>query len=669
MSYTSNYNLNIRLSALEARINALVPPPPGYTYDLLSVLGVGNSAGTFDIDMNANDILDVNNIDVVTINGSAYPPVETQGLQEVLDINNTAIDQAVILESLGTGTQIVRSTLQADPTNNSNLELRLVEPGVSVSLVTANANASVPQIGTTFINSGSGASAQNSVRSQLNQSQYLSTVTGGGIGSTTTINTSTGAVQNTGAITDGTTTATNALSATLSFAGTGSSWTTGSNSASIVTNADGTSAKDTCSYTGGGFITSTEMNAQAGVTEYLASVADTGTSLTTKRFLTSNGSVFNRDRATDGAGITVTSDELTDYTLNVSSTKTFDNGTILNTLTQTVNPVVVSQANLFKTTGVDESLSAMNAQNGNANVACSYQTDVADISNIANMEVTTGSAICSVQAVSLLSGLSQLLRMETGLLGDALLEHLVPGAGINNLKIQSTNKLLLQSASLNATATNLSMTSASAGGSAVPLLTLTNTNATGAVAMEVYKNKPTAGVNGDVLFQQSVYGKDSGNAKQEYTRINHTIRDITAGVEDGSIEFGVFTNGAITTFLQINGNENDINLLRPLDFNVPSGASASNATIRLSGTNSADLEINGSTSNGTGHINITSKTGVFANIANSINLNAGSSTGAGNVNITPKAVGGHLILNNLPTSSAGLPAGAVWNNGGVLNIA
>ena len=79
MSYTSQYNLNIRLSALESKINSLIPVPfpPGWAYDLVSVLGVGNNAGTFDIDMNTNDILDVNNIDLVTINGAAYPPAAT----------------------------------------------------------------------------------------------------------------------------------------------------------------------------------------------------------------------------------------------------------------------------------------------------------------------------------------------------------------------------------------------------------------------------------------------------------------------------------------------------------------------------------------------------------------------------------------------------------------
>lgn len=104
-----------------------------------------------------------------------------------------------------------------------------------------------------------------------------------------------------------------------------------------------------------------------------------------------------------------------------------------------------------------------------------------------------------------------------------------------------------------------------AGAQANPLLILQNDNATGSVAMEVYKNKPTAGIAGDVLFNQSVYGKDNGNTKQEYTRITHTIRDSSIGGEDGSIEFSCFVNNAIQTFIQINGNENQVNCLRQLD--------------------------------------------------------------------------------------------------------
>lgn len=41
---------------------------------------------------------------------------------------------------------------------------------------------------------------------------------------------------------------------------------------------------------------------------------------------------------------------------------------------------------------------------------------------------------------------------------------------------------------------------------------------------------------------------------------------------------------------------------------------------------------------------------------------------SGNVVITPGVGTGYLILNNLATSAAGLPSGAVWNNGGVLTI-
>ena len=69
MSYTSNFNLNQRVSYLESEIGKIAPIPPG-GYNLDNVLTIGNSAGTNDIDLNNNDILQVNNIDVLTINGS-----------------------------------------------------------------------------------------------------------------------------------------------------------------------------------------------------------------------------------------------------------------------------------------------------------------------------------------------------------------------------------------------------------------------------------------------------------------------------------------------------------------------------------------------------------------------------------------------------------------------
>jgi hypothetical protein len=147
------------------------------------------------------------------------------------------------------------------------------------------------------------------------------------------------------------------------------------------------------------------------------------------------------------------------------------------------------------------------------------------------------------------------------------------------------------------------------GNIANPILNLQNSNATGSVAMECYKNKPTPAVNGDVLFTQSVFGKDSGNSKQEYTRINHSVRDTTAGVEDGSIEFGCFVNGAINTFLQINGNENEVNILRTLDMggnNIrTSTGDLSILTTTSSGNGNMTISTNGS--NAVGDITISAK--------------------------------------------------------------
>jgi hypothetical protein len=147
----------------------------------------------------------------------------------------------------------------------------------------------------------------------------------------------------------------------------------------------------------------------------------------------------------------------------------------------------------------------------------------------------------------------------------------------------------------------------SAGGQANPQLVLENTNATGSVALEVYKNKPTAGSNGDVLFNQSVYGKDSGNAKQEFTRITHTIRDNTGGTEDGSIEMSCFVNGSINTFLQLNGVENEVNCLKALDMGG-NNIITNTGDLRISTTNSSGTGIITLAPNTTGYVNIPSET-------------------------------------------------------------
>ena len=142
----------------------------------------------------------------------------------------------------------------------------------------------------------------------------------------------------------------------------------------------------------------------------------------------------------------------------------------------------------------------------------------------------------------------------------------------------------------------ITLTDTDVGGALNPILTLNNTNATGSVAMEVYKNKPTAGAVGDILFNQSVYGKDAGNVKQEYTRITHTIRDATVGGEDGSIEMGCFVNGTYANFVQLNGVENEVNFYKTLDM-------SGNDII----TSTGNLSLSAFSSTGTGQINIVPK--------------------------------------------------------------
>ena len=159
-----------------------------------------------------------------------------------------------------------------------------------------------------------------------------------------------------------------------------------------------------------------------------------------------------------------------------------------------------------------------------------------------------------------------------------------------------------------------------AGGALNPQLVLRNDNATGSVAVEIYKNKPTAGVNGEPLFTQSVFGKDSLNNKQEYTRITHTIRDITQGSEEGSIEMGCFIGGTYANMLQLNGVDTpagEVNVLRPIDLST-----GSTGLIKISGSGSTDMTLDATLSVGTGNINISPKvpTGVI-NLNGDVDMN------------------------------------------------
>jgi hypothetical protein len=171
------------------------------------------------------------------------------------------------------------------------------------------------------------------------------------------------------------------------------------------------------------------------------------------------------------------------------------------------------------------------------------------------------------------------------------------------------------------------------GGLINPILTLNNTNATGSVCMEIYKNKPTIGTAGDILFNQSVYGKDTNNTKQEYSRVTHTLRDPTNSAEDASIELGVVQGGTIQTYLQLNGFDNDVNCLKTLDMNgnniksdtgsllISTASSSGDGVIALTSKTAATGSIT-LTANGGGNISITSGSGTLSTTANTSTFNS-----------------------------------------------
>ena len=115
-------------------INGTAYPPVIPADTLSAVLTAGNNAGASDIDMNNNDILNVDNIDLLTINGTAYPPVvPADTLSAVLTAGNTATN-SIALNNTGIGTNVI-SLLPNATTNNPHIELT---DGTTTNVITKN---------------------------------------------------------------------------------------------------------------------------------------------------------------------------------------------------------------------------------------------------------------------------------------------------------------------------------------------------------------------------------------------------------------------------------------------------------------------------------------------------------------------------------------------------
>jgi hypothetical protein len=101
MATTPTY-INQRINNLQSQINAITSGGVPTTSDLAVVLGNGNSAGTFDIDMNFNDITNVNSVVIDNNAGNTITAGNNQ-----IDFTSTAINPSVISNSSGQDMNIV----------------------------------------------------------------------------------------------------------------------------------------------------------------------------------------------------------------------------------------------------------------------------------------------------------------------------------------------------------------------------------------------------------------------------------------------------------------------------------------------------------------------------------------------------------------------------------
>lgn len=219
-----------------------------------------------------------------------------------------------------------------------------------------------------------------------------------------------------------------------------------------------------------------------------------------------------------------------------------------------------------------------------------------------------------------------------------------------NFTINTTDEFNVIADEINATTlTGISVLSSGAGGTANPSLLLVNSNATlnADPTIELYKTGRNL-VAGELVGSISMYGLDAVAQKTEFARIQTKAENVASGNEDGTLSIYNSVNGAILETFNFNGGQNENNSFRPLDLN-------GNALRTTSG----NLPINATASTGTGHIDITAKTGSVINLDNNISINASASTGTGQIIINPKTTS-NLQINgsvNLPSTSTNFSIG------------
>jgi hypothetical protein len=389
--------------------------------------------------------------------------------------------------------------------------------------------------------------------------------------------------------------------------------------------------------------------AQSNQVDTSVEVVNIGSGTSTRTDITIGGAILDTHTSTNGDGT---------IPATITATKTARVGTGLGTTTlqrlqdattdtytkvysefQSGSAVSYLQA-IREETGVQSTGVGMTANTTQGEISLNHTDIPSGRIQQASIITTNGSSTLNLQTTG--AGPSTgTISLAPGFAGtDATLNFNAVGS-LANLAITTNRNIAFNSLNITSTPTNFRVANTDVGGALNPLLTLLNTNAgNNSVYMEVYKDKGSAGSSGDTLFQQSVWGKDGANNKQEYTRITHTIRANTSGVEEGSIEMGTFADGGYSNFIQINGNDipsGEVNVLRPIDLSTGSAG-----LIKTSGTGSVDLTLDATTSAGAGGVVLKTKnaTGSIAISGNQITTTA-----------TPGANSGRFLRIFLPDAA------------------
>jgi hypothetical protein len=354
------------------------------------------------------------------------------------------------------------------------------------------------------------------------------------------------------------------------------------------------------------------LGAGATATNKTATINDGGTNSTAVSATNFLATTSTGTNAVNGGGMTITNTSngnigqntatATTYTLTGGATSSFNAGamTIINGTNNTaVNPTTIT---ITTTAGT-------NVMNGAGDTITAGTDNTQTLATGMTITSSAGNNVVSANGYVATNGTNVITSSASG--GAITVSATGASSQIASGTIQQNNSNSGYTNNAQFTITN---NSATAG------------NTTGVPSAYFYKAGRNA-VSGDVVGSEHFYGKNGAGTKTEFARVEAQARTITAGAETGYWGVSVPVAGVMTNFLNVNANTNSVNVAKNFDMNGQ----------------------------------------VFKTSTNNINIDASTSSGTGSIIETLKA-GGNLIINNLPTSSAGLPANAVWRNGNVLNI-